>query len=414
MARELSDYIAKQIKQGYDANTIRDYLLKSGYSEADVDSAMKEIYSGKKIPPKAAIIILIAVIVIAAAALVIYKYSSVAEKPLNFELKGIVTNAMPGGRISFSKSFMNFERGRQIKVENEILNSKTKEIIMSQQESGTIEDVQKKTEITLPSRILPGNYILKSTAIQGELTKSATLSFRVYQQDQKIVPPDKQPVNRTIKPVENNCPENCDDNNKCTENSCNELTGYQCQYIKITPCCGNFECEVGENYNSCQEDCAKPVDPGELVGLSPWEKLEKIKDIARTEDKKAAENCKQLGQQVYIDQCLLNVGEVSLKDDYCSGISETRTKDVCLSKIAELANRKELCDMISAENRRDSCYMGFVMNSKDYSVCDKVANPYLKQSCDSLRELNTIQQTYSEQASGQSTSTEPAGSQNNA
>jgi len=48
---------------------------------------------------------------------------------------------------------------------------------------------------------------------------------------------------------------NCDDNNKCTQDVCNEGTNYECKYKVITPCCGNDKCEEGENSGTCSADC---------------------------------------------------------------------------------------------------------------------------------------------------------------
>jgi hypothetical protein len=76
-----------------------------------------------------------------------------------------------------------------------------------------------------------------------------------------------------------------DCNITCTE--CEELDPTNCVCNPITPCCGNTECEAGENSTTCPEDCPVAVcgdgvcDPGEtccldceppIVGgyIGPW------------------------------------------------------------------------------------------------------------------------------------------------
>lgn len=54
--------------------------------------------------------------------------------------------------------------------------------------------------------------------------------------------------------VQKQCP-SCDDNNPCTKDSCSEQTDFECAHEAIIPCCGNSQCEEGENWSVCQEDC---------------------------------------------------------------------------------------------------------------------------------------------------------------
>jgi len=56
-----------------------------------------------------------------------------------------------------------------------------------------------------------------------------------------------------------NCPDSCDDNNKCTEDFCNLNTEYKCKHTFLIFCCGNEICEDGENCDSCAQDCGQCV-----------------------------------------------------------------------------------------------------------------------------------------------------------
>jgi hypothetical protein len=55
------------------------------------------------------------------------------------------------------------------------------------------------------------------------------------------------------------CP-SCEDNNSCTKDSCSKDTGFECVHEAIVPCCGNGECEEGENWSACPQDCECALD----------------------------------------------------------------------------------------------------------------------------------------------------------
>ena len=80
------------------------------------------------------------------------------------------------------------------------------------------------------------------------------------------------------------CPESCDDGNPCTQDFCSSETNYQCEHssivgttegckdlvetckqyqcveskcqiVTLANCCGNGECETGEDWETCPQDC---------------------------------------------------------------------------------------------------------------------------------------------------------------
>ena len=113
----------------------------------------------------------------------------------------------------------------------------------------------------------------------------------------------QEPIEENIllEPVEKqanteSCPDSCDDGDECTEDYCNEETGYKCVYMGIDSaecicgsscedydpctmdycdmntgeccnperetCCGNGECEEGESHESCPDDCEEALQGG--------------------------------------------------------------------------------------------------------------------------------------------------------
>lgn len=53
-------------------------------------------------------------------------------------------------------------------------------------------------------------------------------------------------------PGSDDCPD-CDDEDPCTHDTY-DYDGY-CEYQRFAPCCGNMECEEGENEQNCPYDC---------------------------------------------------------------------------------------------------------------------------------------------------------------
>ena len=95
--------------------------------------------------------------------------------------------------------------------------------------------------------------------------------------------PEEQEVPQETPDEGPSCPDSCNDNNKCTEDTCSALTNYQCAHMKITPCCGNSECESGETSKDCPEDC-KAVESKTLNTLLDNQKRIKSYRYSTNED----------------------------------------------------------------------------------------------------------------------------------
>lgn len=57
------------------------------------------------------------------------------------------------------------------------------------------------------------------------------------------------------------CSESCDDSDACTTDICTEATNYECLNEPIVPCCGNAQCEEGEDFLVCSSDCELSLEP---------------------------------------------------------------------------------------------------------------------------------------------------------
>jgi hypothetical protein len=157
------------------------------------------------------------------------------------------------------------------------------------------------------------------------------------------------------------CPESCDDDNKCTDDRCSASTGYQCVHDVISPCCGNGECETGEDYISCPFDCEAVTI--EIPSSTPSMGIGDIRDNVRA---------------------LSNTP--SNAADFCKRLDTAKHRDLCYNELAEITEENIYCDPISSDATRDNCYTYFALNG-DYSVCNQIINKYLKESCIALSSI---------------------------
>ena len=144
-----------------------------------------------------------------------------------------------------------------------------------------------------------------------------------------------------------------------------------------------------ENYNNCLADCSVPADTGEDIfeGKPISEKIEMIKDIAKTDKEKAIGYCNGIEQTGYKYNCLSGVATASNDDEVCVSIADGSYKDTCYKDVATTNRNNEVCAKIVKDSKRDQCYMDFATKG-DYTICDKLVNKYLKQSCESLEKLS--------------------------
>jgi hypothetical protein len=155
----------------------------------------------------------------------------------------------------------------------------------------------------------------------------------------------KQPL---IKITNGNKECKCNDNKICTKDIC---IGGECIYKTITPCCGNYKCENGENFKNCPSDC-------EIVIITSSDIEANLQDL------------KSQGNDALGKYCL------KIDDEY---------KDLCFLKASQITSNKKFCEHIKNKENIDNCYIYF-LNKEDYSVCEYFNNPNLKKSCIMLRE----------------------------
>ena len=358
MLQTLIPYIKEYLNKGYDINTIRGHLIKSGYSAENVDQAISTIYTGKRDNPHK-LLVLPAIficlgLVLLISALFILKPNS-PKTLLDIEIESLSKSVLnPGDNLEFNVNLLNIgsDKRYDILLLHEIINPNTNKVLTFKQETHGIETKSsKKTQIKIPEDAPEGDYILKSTADYDGKKASALLNFQIKSEK-----------------GEEECPDSCDDNDPCTEDFCSDETNYLCEHKETKPCCGNQLCEENENYIVCPSDCKDEEKNAtlnnsnpEIPALSPVrksdikKKIDEIKEISLANVEEAASQCRDLKKQIYIDRCF--------------------------SAIAYHSNKNALCEQIKDIDNKDACLMHFALNNNEFSVCDSVVNERIKSSC---------------------------------
>jgi len=362
--KSLVKYIKEQIKSGHDTESIRGVLLKNGYPAVEVDEAIRYVYSPEvrhviHFSPTTMISIVAVFIGIVVVSLVLFNLisSNVPSMLLDLNLEGIKTTAKVGEDINFIAEIDNLGSAKRydVNLRYEVINLETNNVLTFKEETRAIETKgSKSVRLGIPSDAAIGDYILRAIATYNSQKAVATLPIKILEEDTEEITELEEPV-----VVEE--PEEVSEESK--------------------------EDPVEEP----PEDQEEEKETAGNDALTTYEALEKVESIAKQNRREAENICTELQLQISKDLCFNKMGEVLGDRTYCGRINDERTEDVCLSNVAKITDNNVICEDISKDSRKDSCYMNFVLPPKhDYSVCGKVTNQYLRQSCDSLRQLNEL------------------------
>ncbi len=405
--KSLIDYVKSLMQKGYSVSTIREQLLKNGYSNKEIDEAISSSYKPTirhEIYLSHSTILVIVFIIVSLIGIASFFYYSPAKKTtklLDLNLEPISTIVESGENVVFLKELSNLGSSQRydVIIKQEIIDQKTNRVVTQKIETRAIETFgSTQTRILVPKDTKPGDYILRAIVEYDSQRAVATLPIKIVAFAKKetcfdgIKNQNEEGIDcgGLCKQCEEQITE-CNDNDPCTNDA---IENDICVNNPIVPCCGNNVCEENEQ-DSCAADCKKVTQPS--FGLISTETLDEIKELAKVDPSKALQQCNQIEVPDLKDTCISNIGEVQNNKDYCSEIINARIKDFCYSNIAKSVNDNSLCEEISTEGRKDSCYMTFVLDNKDYSVCDKITNKQLRQSCESLKQLNELNEQASEE-----------------
>lgn len=401
--KALLPYIKKYLQQGYSINAIRAHLIKY-YPNRIVDEAINSVYK-----PEVKHVIhfstttLIAIVVIALGLIITGIFlSRPLQKPLTptklLDLKtSLLTTAVKAGQnLEFNIELINLGtiKGFDVYLIYNIYDSQDNLLTSKEETIALVTKASTKTTINIPSNAEEGTYQLSVIARYNGKQATAKDSFSIY---------SKKLVETCFDGIQNRDEEgidcggtycdSCEIEATCEDGIQNQdETGIDCGgpclpcRFEPEPTCSDRIKNQGEEKIDCGGPCKPCPDLGPYPDLTLPEKIKKIKEIAKTDKNEALRLCSGFILENYREECIYNVAVVTADSSICSDIEGNRTRDKCYSKTAEVTNNSEICDNIEKESRKDSCYMHFVMEG-DYSMCDKISNKYLKQSCESLREI---------------------------
>ncbi|MBI2208220.1 hypothetical protein HYU50_01890 [Candidatus Woesearchaeota archaeon] len=359
--KKLVNYIQEQTRRGFDAQTIKNYLLRYGYSPADVDEAIKYTSSPEvrhiiHFSPTTLIGIAAIFVVMIAAVVVTVKFlpSKTPSTLLDLNLESVKTTADAGAEITFISELDNLGSLNRydVNLRYELINTKTNNVLTFKEETRAIETKgSKQVAMEIPPGAEAGDYVLRAIATYNGQRAVATLPVKIS--GGKTAETEEEIIE--------------EQNTTVTEEEQEEI-------IQEKP---------GEKEGTREETAGTSA-------INTFETLEKVEQIAKQNSREAEKLCNQLQLQTSRDLCFNKIAEVLGDRTYCIKVADERTKDVCLSNVAKIAGKSEICGEISKDNRKDTCYMNFVIDKKDYTVCDKVTNQYLRQSCESLKQLSKL------------------------
>jgi len=371
--KKLVDYIREQIKKGFDLQTIRNHLLQYGYSAEDLDEAVRHLQSPEirhviHFSPAALIGITAIFVGLIATVFLFANFfpPKVPESLLDLSLEGIQTTAVAGSEITFISELDNLGAAKRydINLKYELISLNTNEIVTFKEETMAIETRgSKQIAMQIPSGSAGGDYVLRAIATYNGQRAVATLPVKIEAQDQEMKETTQKPIKE-----------------KAEEEIAAEKPEEGLQPESIAS-------------DTVPEEQSEERETKGASALTTFEALEKAGNAAKHNRREAEKVCNELQLQISRDLCFNKIGEVLVDRTYCSKINDDRTKDVCLSNIAKIARNSDFCAGISKDSRKDSCYMNFVIDNKDFTVCDKVINQYLKQSCESLKQLSKLNVT---------------------
>ena len=401
MARQkVLNYIRDLLQKGNDISTIKNTMIKYGYSNEEIDEAVASIYNPTvrhELHLSRTTVLVIIFVVASAIGTASFFYFNSSKTPaqlLDLRLEPVNVEVHPGENVVFIKEMSNLGSSKRYDtiVTEEVIDSSTFRIISQNTETIAIETSSStQTRLKIANDAKPGDYLLRVTAEYNDQKAFAKLPIKILPSENRENCSDgirNQNENDidcggVCNPCDRENPKlDCNDNSQCTNDI---IESGKCVNIPITPCCGNNICEDGEQ-NNCDADCKKEIN------VPAPETIDEIKELAKSYPERALSQCNNIEIPNLKDTCIGNIGEVQKNKNYCVKIVNVEIKDGCNKKVAELTNDNSLCQEISNNGLRDSCYMTFVLDNHDYSVCTKLNNTVQRQSCEYLRQLYSINQ----------------------
>jgi len=372
---QLAGFVRQNLSRGYDAASIRSHLLASGYTSGVIDAAMNAggahtvhhviHFSGKSI-----LMLLGLIVIIAATGGIFFLSNSEPERLLDYELTVGSYEIKPGETLIFTNNFVNLgtKRKYDIYVDYKVTNILSREEIAVKGETIGVSTVDRSARtIDIPEDVPAGKYRLEGIARYGDDSASSYVNFNI------IRPTDEETCTDGIR---NQDEEDVDCGGVCTK-------------CRLAETCFDGVMNQNEDQIDCGgvcKECDKPV--------------ETCFDNILNQDEKGIDCdgiCRPCETPLIIPDNKVILGKVKTMGNkneneslrLCNTIDNTKLRDECFMTISKNYNTTVYCAMIQSDSMLNICYVFFVQKG-DYSVCEKIKDVYIKRSCESLRQYNSV------------------------
>jgi hypothetical protein len=207
--QNLVNYIRQQQQAGYDFNTIKNWLINSGYNLQNVNDCINYVSGGAAGPAiapstpvspsvaakalglteifknKKFMIAISSVIGLVAIALIAITLFGGEETPIEIFVSTTLSEVEQGQDLLFTKAITNLEGTGMVSFQYQIIDSTGKQV-KSSQESANTQAIPRSSRIGIPEDLSPGNYQLKATARYGNMQADANLAFSVVEKAEEI------------------------------------------------------------------------------------------------------------------------------------------------------------------------------------------------------------------------------------
>ncbi|HII16324.1 TPA: hypothetical protein HA361_00245 [Candidatus Woesearchaeota archaeon] len=371
----LSRYVARMLSKGYELSAIRNALQQAGYPPALIAEAMRYVpmqahvrhtihLSGGAIGALVIIGVLIAGGIFAGFTLLS------GNKPAALlDMRVTILTMVPeaGQQLLFSPELFSAgaKQAVDVVVRYELIHIASRKAVAEKTETVAVQTrASPRMQLAIPDDAPAGDYLLRVQATYAGQSALASERFTIAKaaSRQQGNPSAREGHASGTEPARAGI-RSCDDGNTCTLDS---FDGVQCVHESVWPCCGNGQCEAGEQ-GTCS-DCAR-FQQNTLAPSAP-----------------AAVDCN--GKEGFaLSLCQL---EQAKADDDLSLCAQIATESVvmdCYSALALQKRDSEVCERIGREDNRDVCYMNFI-TAGDYTVCGRLSREYIRNSCEQLRQLD--------------------------
>jgi len=329
---DLVGYLRKQLQAGYDISILKNSLLKYGYSEQEINTAVRSVYNLTEVKHTIhfskntwGVMVGVVATIILIVGFILFNMDTTPEL-LDVRIISIDNQVDAGEDVSFSVELFNLgaKRTYDVELRYEVVDNQGNTIGVKEETVALQTKATTSSSVNIPKNLV-GNYLLRVVALYNGKTARASSSFI---------------VNEVIE-----CVPNC--------------LGKDCGLDGCGGSCGNcrsgFDC-VDDKCNQIIIEEEPPVvddivDDDEIS-------LQDIKELSKNDFSRAMSKC----------------------DDF----ETVAGKDLCYLEISIEANNKDSCTEIISDIQRDQCYMNYALNNNDYSICDKITNDNLKESCELL------------------------------